>query len=86
MTPILAVVGLLSFISTFGEFILARVILTSEDNWTLAVGMYGWVSDQLSANWGLFAAGAVIAALPVLILFLFTQKYIVGGLTSGSVK
>jgi arabinogalactan oligomer / maltooligosaccharide transport system permease protein len=86
VTPILAVVGLLSFISTFGEFILARVILTSENNWTLAVGMYGWVSDQLSANWGLFAAGAVVAALPVLALFLFLQKYIVSGLTAGSVK
>ncbi|GEA85915.1 sugar ABC transporter permease [Cellulomonas gelida] len=86
VTPILAVVGLLSFIATFGEFILARVILTSESNWTLAVGMYAWVSDQLNANWGLFAAGAVIAALPVLVLFLVLQKYIVGGLTAGSVK
>ncbi|MCR6646724.1 MAG: sugar ABC transporter permease [Cellulomonas sp.] len=86
VTPILAVVGLLSFIATFGEFILARVILTSESNWTLAVGMYAWVSDQLNANWGLFAAGAVIAALPVLVLFLLLQKYIVGGLTAGSVK
>jgi len=86
VTPILAVVGLLSFISTFGEFILARVILTSESNWTLAVGMYAWVSDQLNANWGLFAAGAVLAALPVLVLFLFLQRYIVGGLTAGSVK
>ncbi|MFS0703581.1 sugar ABC transporter permease [Cellulomonas sp. 179-A 9B4 NHS] len=86
VTPILAVVGLLSFIATFGEFILARVILTSQERWTLAVGMYGWVSQELNANWGLFAAGAVIAALPVLLLFLFLQKYIVGGLTAGSVK
>ncbi len=86
VTPILAVVGLLAFIATFGEFILARIILTSESNWTLAVGMYAWVSDQLNANWGLFAAGAVIAALPILALFLFLQKYIVGGLTAGSVK
>jgi arabinogalactan oligomer/maltooligosaccharide transport system permease protein len=86
VTPILAVVGLLSFIATFGEFILARVILSSERNWTLAVGMFGWVSSELNANWGLFAAGAVIAALPILALFLFLQKYIVGGLTAGSVK
>jgi arabinogalactan oligomer/maltooligosaccharide transport system permease protein len=86
VTPILAVVGLLSFIATFGEFILARIILTSEGSWTLAVGMYAWVSDQLNANWGLFTAGAVLAALPILALFLFLQKYIVGGLTAGSVK
>ncbi|MCA5894928.1 sugar ABC transporter permease [Isoptericola sp. NEAU-Y5] len=86
VTPILAVVALLSFISTFGEFIIARVVLQSESNWTLAVGLYGWVSDLLEANWGLFAAGAVLSALPVLALFLFLQKYIVGGLTAGSVK
>ncbi|HRA07747.1 MAG TPA: sugar ABC transporter permease [Propionicimonas sp.] len=84
--PILAVVGLLSFIGTFGEFIIARVVLQSEENWTLAVGLYGWVSSQLDANWGQFAAGAVIAAVPVLALFLFLQKYIVSGLTAGAVK
>lgn len=84
--PILAVVGLLSFISTFGEFIIARVLLQSEENWTLAVGLYGWVSSLQDANWGLFTAGAVVSALPVLALFLFLQKYIVGGLTAGSVK
>lgn len=86
VAPILAVVGLLSFIGSFGEFIIARVILQSEGNWTVAIGLYGWVSQLLDQNWGLFAAGAVIAIIPVLILFLFLQKYIVGGLTAGSVK
>lgn len=84
--PILAVVALLSFIGSFGEFIIARIVLSSESNWTLAVGLYGWVSSQLDANWGLFAAGAVLAAMPVLLLFLFLQKYIVSGLTAGAVK
>jgi arabinogalactan oligomer/maltooligosaccharide transport system permease protein len=86
VTPILAVVGLLGFISAFGDFILARIVLVKQENWTLAVGMYGWVSDQLVAKWGLFAAGAVIASLPILVLFLALQRYIVGGLSSGSVK
>ena len=86
VTPILAVVGLLAFISAFGDFILARIVLVSEDQWTLAVGMYQWVSNQLTSNWGLFAAGAVIAAIPVLVLFLSLQRFIVGGLSSGSVK
>lgn len=84
--PILAVVALLAFISAFGDYILAKIVLTSEDNWTLAVGMYQWVSNQLASRWGLFAAGAVIAAIPVLALFLSLQRYIVGGLTQGSVK
>jgi arabinogalactan oligomer/maltooligosaccharide transport system permease protein len=86
VTPILAVVGLLGFITAFGDFILAKIVLTSEDNWTLAVGMYGWVSNELASNWGLFAAGSVVAAIPVLVLFLALQRYIVGGLTAGSVK
>lgn len=84
--PILAVVALLSFISTFGEFVIARVILQSEQNWTVAIGLYSWVASQLDANWGQFAAGALISSIPVLLLFLFLQKYIVGGLTAGAVK
>ncbi|WP_069386537.1 sugar ABC transporter permease [Cellulosimicrobium cellulans] len=86
VAPILAVVALLSFISTFGEFIIARIVLSSESSWTIAVGLYGWVSSLREANWGLFTAGAVISALPVLALFLYLQKYIVGGLTAGAVK
>ncbi len=86
VTPILAVVGLLAFISAFGDFILAKIVLVSSENWTLAVGMYQWVSDQLTARWGIFSAGTVVAAVPVLVLFLVLQRYIVGGLTSGSVK
>jgi len=86
VAPILAVVALLSFISSFSDFLLAKLILQSEQNWTLAVGMYQWVSNQTDANWGLFAAGAVVSAIPVVALFLFLQKYIVGGLTAGSVK
>lgn len=86
VAPVLATVALLSFVSTFSDFVIAKLVLPSEENWTLAVGLYSWVSDRLSANWGLFAAGAVIAALPILALFLYLQKYIVGGLTAGSVK
>jgi len=86
VTPILAVVALLGFITVFGDFVLAKVILQSPENWTLSVGMYQWVSSELSANWGLFAAGAVIAAIPVLVLFMSLQRWIVGGLTAGSVK
>ncbi|HEY9309897.1 MAG TPA: sugar ABC transporter permease [Microbacterium sp.] len=86
VTPILAVVALLAFIAAFGDYIIAKIVLVSEENWTLAVGMYQWVSNQLASNWGLFAAGAVIAAIPVLVLFLSLQRYIVGGLTAGSVK
>jgi arabinogalactan oligomer/maltooligosaccharide transport system permease protein len=86
VTPILAVVALLAFIGAFGDYIIAKIVLVSENNWTLAVGMYQWVSNQLSSNWGLFTAGTVIASIPILVLFLALQRYIVGGLTAGSVK
>ncbi len=86
VTPILAVVGLLAFIGISSEFVIASVVLTDPDSQTLAVGLYSYVAQQRSENWGVFAAGAVIAAVPVMALFLFLQKYIVSGLTAGSVK
>jgi arabinogalactan oligomer/maltooligosaccharide transport system permease protein len=86
VSPILAVVGLLSFIFATGEFVIASVILTNPDSQTLAVGLYTFISQAQSKNWGVFAAGAVISAIPIVTLFLFLQKYIVSGLTAGSVK
>jgi arabinogalactan oligomer / maltooligosaccharide transport system permease protein len=84
--PVLAVVGLLSFIFTLNEFIIASALLQSTENYTLAVGLQQFIGDRYSENWGPFAAGALLAALPVLLLFIFLQKFIVGGLTAGSVK
>jgi len=86
VAPILAVVGFLSFIGTFGEFIIAKVVLQRQEKFTLAIGLYYWAADERTARWGLFAAGAVLAAIPVVLLFLYLQKYIVGGLLAGSVK
>jgi arabinogalactan oligomer/maltooligosaccharide transport system permease protein len=86
VAPILAVVGLLSFIGTTSEFVIASIVLTDPAKQTLAVGLFQFVSDETSKNWSLFAAGAVMAAIPVMALFLFLQKYIVSGLTAGSVK
>lgn len=84
--PILAVVSLLSFIASFNDFVIASVVLIDTDKQTLAVGLYRMVSNANYADWSAFAAGAVIASLPVLVLFLFLQRYIVSGLTAGSVK
>jgi arabinogalactan oligomer / maltooligosaccharide transport system permease protein len=84
--PVLAVVGLLSFITTVNEFILASIVLRAPEQQTLAVGLFQLVSQQISANWGLFAAGALLGAIPSVLLFQFLQRYVVSGLTSGSVK
>ncbi|MGK5683496.1 sugar ABC transporter permease [Actinoplanes sp. URMC 104] len=84
--PILAVTGLLAFVATIGEFLLASIFLTDTRAKTLAVGLYGIIESDRSNNLGVFAAGALMTALPVVLLFLFLQRYIVGGLTAGSVK
>lgn len=86
VAPILTVVGLLSFVGTYGDFIIAKVLMTKEENYTIAVGLYQWATRPLVTPWAQFAAGAVVAAVPVIILFMFLQKYIVSGLTAGSVK
>lgn len=86
VVPILSVVGLLAFISSFSDFILARLVLTTDVNKTLAVGLYEIAKVQFGTNWGMFTAGALIAAVPVVVLFFALQKYIVSGLTAGSVK
>ena len=84
--PVLAVTGLLVFVSVIGEYILASIFLTDNSVKTLAVGMFGIIAGDRSNNLGVFAAGSVMIALPVLLLFLYLQKFIVGGLTAGSVK
>jgi arabinogalactan oligomer/maltooligosaccharide transport system permease protein len=86
VAPILAVVALLSFIATVNEFVVASVVLIDTEQQTLAVGLTKLVSNPRYADWSAFSAGAVMSALPVVALFLFLQKYIVGGLTAGAVK
>ncbi|WP_102191643.1 sugar ABC transporter permease [Microbacterium aurantiacum] len=86
VAPILAVVGLLSFIGTVNEYVIASVILIEPEQQTLVVGLTKLVANPRYADWSAFSAGAVMAAIPVMILFLFLQKYIVGGLTAGATK
>lgn len=85
-TPVLAVVGLLSYIATINEFIIASRLLQSTDKFTLPVGLYGFINDKYAQQWGPFCAGVILAAIPVVVLFFFLQRYIVHGLTRGSVK
>jgi arabinogalactan oligomer / maltooligosaccharide transport system permease protein len=84
--PILTVVALISFIFTLNEFAIASTVLQTTDKQTLPVGLRVYIDKQYGNNWGPFAAGALLAAIPVTALFLGLQKFIVGGLTQGSVK
>ena len=86
VAPILAVVALLSFIGTVNEYVIASIMLIDPDKQTLVVGLTKLVANPRYADWSAFSAGAVMAAIPVMVLFLLLQKYIVGGLTTGAVK
>lgn len=84
--PVLAVTAMLSFIGTINEFLIANVFLRDTEAKTLAVGMYGMLTDKRDANFGMFAAATLLTAIPTVSLFLWLQKYIVSGLTAGAVK
>jgi maltose/maltodextrin transport system permease protein len=83
--PIFAVVFILSFIAFMSEYPVASIVLQSRNNWTLAVGANSFLPEH-EQLWGRFAALAVLSGVPITIMFLVCQKYIVGGLTSGGVK
>jgi len=84
--PVLVVVGLISFISTFNEFVIASAMMQTTDHLTMAVGMNGFIDQQYGQRWGPFAAGTLIAAIPAAALFMSLQKWLIGGLTQGAVK
>jgi arabinogalactan oligomer/maltooligosaccharide transport system permease protein len=71
--------------TAWNEFILASTFMTDEMSYTLPVLLKSYIGEY-SAHWGMFAAGAVLTSLPVMALFYFLQRYLVGGLTAGSVK
>ena len=86
LRPILFVVSILSFIGTYGDFLLARVLLNDSSKYTLMVGLQIFTAGQFDKKWGVFAAGALIGAVPIMLIYFFLQDQIVGGLTAGSVK
>ncbi|AQX54601.1 sugar ABC transporter permease [Priestia flexa] len=84
--PIIAVIALFTFTAPFGDFILAKVLLRSGENYTLAVGLYDMISRQFGNQFTAFAAGSVLIAVPIALLFLVCQKYFISGLTAGGTK
>jgi len=84
--PILVTVFMLSFVGLFGEFMLASIFLRSVDQQTLGVGLWAMQIADKNRFFGQFCAGATLASLPVVLLYLGFQKQLIGGLTQGSVK
>jgi arabinogalactan oligomer/maltooligosaccharide transport system permease protein len=84
--PVLAVVGILSFVGTLNEFIIAKALLQTTDHYTLPVGLQNYIDQQYSERWGPFAAGVLLAAIPVVIIVMSFQRFFIRGLTQGAVK
>ena len=86
MRPIIVVVAILTFIFVYSDFVLANVLLQTTSQYPLTVGLWIFTSGQFAQQWGVFTAGALIGALPIVIIYLLLQDQIVGGLTQGAVK
>lgn len=84
--PMFAVIFLFTFIGTYSEFMISSVALQDNTKWTVAVALNTFIYNQFNQHWTQFAAAAVVASLPLMIIFMLLQKYIQGGLVAGSVK
>ena len=86
VAPILVIVWMITYIAVAGDYVIASALLSDPNMQTATVGLFTMINTFRSDNWGAFSAGAILSALPVVLMFLYGQKYIVGGLSAGSVK
>lgn len=84
--PMITYMALTQFVGPWVDFIFARLILRTKENWTVAVGMWDMVNTNQNTNFTLFSAGAVLISIPIMILFVFLQRLLVDGLTAGASK
>jgi len=83
--PALVITALFSFMAGWSEFIVARVVLSSQELFTLPLGLHG-LSGSFQTEWATYSAGAVLVSLPVMAIFLLLNRYLVSGLTLGGIK
>lgn len=84
--PIITYISLTTFAGAWVDFIFARAILRTKDQWTVAVGLWDLIDSYNSTEFTLFAAGCVLVAIPITALFMYTQRFLVDGLTAGANK
>jgi arabinogalactan oligomer/maltooligosaccharide transport system permease protein len=83
--PAIAITALFSFMTAWSEYLVAAVLLQDQDLYTLPIGLKQFTSN-MEVAWGLYSAGAIVVSIPVVILFLFLSRWLISGLTLGSVK
>lgn len=84
--PMIAVQALWAFMGPFGDYMLSKFILRNQEYYTVAVGLQTFLNDTRNQRVALFAAGAILIALPISILFFMLQKNFVSGLVAGGTK
>ncbi len=83
--PALVITGLFSFMTAWSEYIVAAQILQDTDLWTLPLGLKSFEAN-MSTEWGLYGAASLMVMVPVVVLFIVLSRWLVSGLTLGSVK
>jgi arabinogalactan oligomer/maltooligosaccharide transport system permease protein len=86
ISPIIITVAVLSFIAAYGDFVIARVLLKSADKLTVMVGLMLFQTDRFNRDFGMITAGAVLDAIPIILIYLPLQRFVISGLTTGSIK
>ncbi|NLI89595.1 MAG: sugar ABC transporter permease, partial [Epulopiscium sp.] len=84
--PIITFVAISNFIGPWFDFVFPQLILRTSDKKTLALGLFEWIQKNQNTYFTRFAAGSILVAIPITVLFMFLQKYIVEGLSSGATK
>jgi len=84
-SPALVITALFSFMTAWSEYLVAAVLIQNKNLFTLPLGLKTFQSN-MEVSWGLYSAGAVVVSIPVVVLFLFLSRWLVSGLTLGSVK
>ncbi len=84
--PMMAVIFIFQTIGIYNDYILTNFLISDSNKYTVAVGLRQFINGQFGQNWNDFAAGAIIAAIPIAVMFLFAQRWLVSGLAAGAVK
>ncbi|GBU28389.1 maltose ABC transporter permease [Treponema sp. R8-4-B8] len=84
--PMVITVAILAFMSTYGDFVIANLLLKGNDKITVMVGIFQFTQQRFDTNWGIVTAGTVLAAIPAVVLFFASQKYIIDGVMLGALK
>jgi arabinogalactan oligomer/maltooligosaccharide transport system permease protein len=84
--PMMATIFIFQTIGIYNDYILTNYLINDPDKWTVAVGLRSFLNGQFGQHWNDFAAGAVIASIPITLLFLAAQRWLVSGLAAGAVK